>query len=191
MDPNAPPFGIAEVREVIGERFFARLLLACESIIRNKVAGRRSAHLQVGINRLYRCDCCAIQIKVLASGRVEEKPKVWLIPDFEIPLPDLSCPVTLDKMSDKSIHKVAPVMIVFRRRHMGLPPEAPHVRLSCQILREETEFDKWAHPVGQQRINQIINILPVKNQGSVLPPADEHVVMQQAVETQITKSAPL
>ena len=71
---------------------------------------------------------------------------------------------------------------------MGLPPEAPDVRFAREVLREEAEFKKRTHPIGQQGINQIIDILPVEYQGSVLSPADEHVVMQQAVETQIAKS---
>jgi hypothetical protein len=74
---------------------------------------------------------------------------------------------------------------------MGLPPEAAKVRLAREILRKETEFDKGAHSIGYHRIKQIINILPIENQSSVLSPADKHVVMQQAMETQIAKSTML
>jgi hypothetical protein len=42
--------------------------------------------------------------------------------------------------------------------------------------------------MGQQGINQVIDVLPVEYQGSVLPAADEHVVMQEAVETQIAEA---
>ena len=74
---------------------------------------------------------------------------------------------------------------------MGMPPEAPEVRFAREVFREETEFNKRTHPISEQGINQIIDVLPVEYQGSVLPPADEHVVMKQAVETQIAKSTTL
>jgi hypothetical protein len=74
---------------------------------------------------------------------------------------------------------------------MSLPPEAPEVRLTRQVLWKETEFDKWAHPMGKQSINKIINVLPIENQASVLPPADKHVVVEQAVEAQIADATVL
>ena len=188
-DPNPAPLGVTEVLEMVGQRLVARLLLAAESVIRNKVARRGSAYFQAGIHRLYGGGRGAIQLEVFASGRVEEKPKVWLIPDFEIPLPDLSGAVAPEKMSDKFVHQGAPVTVVFGRRHMGLPPEAADVGFARQVFREEAKLEKRLHPIGQQGIDQIIDVLPVEYQGPVLPPAGEHVVVQQAMETQIAKSA--
>ena len=48
---------------------------------------------------------------------------------------------------------------------MGLPPEAPDVRFAREVFWEETEFKKRAHPVCQQGIDKIIDVLPIEYQG--------------------------
>ena len=74
---------------------------------------------------------------------------------------------------------------------MRLPPEAAKVRLTCQVLREKTELDERPYPLSKQRINQLINILPIEDQAAVLPPANEHVVVQETMEAKISHSAML
>ena len=89
-NPDASPLDVSEVFEVTGYRFLAGLRLAFEPVVRHEVTRGRASHLQSRINRLYHRDRCAIKFEILASGGIEEEPKIGFVPNFKIPLPDFS-----------------------------------------------------------------------------------------------------
>jgi hypothetical protein len=74
---------------------------------------------------------------------------------------------------------------------MGLPPKTANVRLACEVFGKKTELDKRPNAFGEQGIDKIINVLPVKDQGLTLTTTNEHVVVQEAVKTKISDSTVL
>ena len=94
-------------------------------------------------------------------------------------------------MPDQAIHERRPFLVMFGRRHVRLPPETTYVRLAGDVFRKETELDKRAHAVGEQSVDDVIDVLPVENQGSIVPATDEHVVVQQSMEAQVAEPAML
>jgi hypothetical protein len=74
---------------------------------------------------------------------------------------------------------------------MSLPPETAKVRLACEVLREKTELDERPHTPGEQRIDKIINILPIEDQAPAMTTTHEHVIVQKAVKAKISDSAVL
>ena len=177
---------------MVGYGLVTLLLLPIKAIIGNEVAGGGTSHLEFAIDPFHRQRRRAIKLEILALGGIEEKPEIWLVPNFKSPTANLIASIALDEVPNRTLHQLAPLAQVVRRRHVRLPPKAANVRRRRQVLREKTKFHERANVRGQQSIEEVIDILKIEDQLAIsITPARKHVVVEKPVKPQPASSAVL
>ena len=131
-------------------------------------------------------------------GETPEDIEVRFIPDLETPGLDFIRAVTVGPVLDERPDEGIPLLVFFRRGHVGFPPEDRILVFAVafiletvgrEFFRHESEFDEGLHADGEQEIVHIINIHEVVDGiAFLILGVHAHFIVEQAVRAKITES---
>src|SRR5438874_10094322 len=147
-----------------------------------------SSHPVVLRNSFDRIRRHIIQMKVICLRATPEEGKVGLIPNFKVPMLHFLLSITFCPMLNQRFDQVAPLVIVFWRSNIALPPKNCSVPAG-QRFWHEPKFYKRPDANAHQKIVELINILPIVNRvGFPVLKVNTHIVVQQPVHADVTKT---
>ena len=150
---------------------------------------RRPADTQPSIDGLDRPRGGFIKLKIRVLGRLARpEVDVGLVPDLEVPLPDLIDAVTLDEMPRERADQLCPLLVRLRRVRQRLVPERMRLLRGGQRRRHEAQLDERPHAVGQHAVVDLIHVRPVVDRLPFLGLAvDAVLVVEDVVEADVAE----
>jgi hypothetical protein len=149
---------------------------------------RRTTDFVGGRNVLDRLRRDGIQVEIILLRAGEKIAQVRFVPDLKIPGAHLGIAVTLAQMRDEGADEIAPLLKIFRLRHVAVPPEN-RLGTAGQCRRHKTKFHEWFHADALEKIIKLVNVLPVVLR-IALPVffVNAHVVTEQTVHADVFKT---
>ena len=126
-----------------------------------------------------------VEFEILVFRTRPESRQVRFVPHFEIPFAHFVESVAPHQVLRELVHEQFPFAVILRRGDVGLVPEEL-LRAGSQRVGHRVQFDERADAHRQQRVVDLVDLVPLEGQRAVFRPFDYiHVAVEQRVEAAV------